>query len=433
MKPAKTHKYLIVVGGPTASGKTDFAVALARHYQTEIISCDSRQFYAEMSIGTAKPEQHILDAVPHHFIGHKSIQDQYSIGEFEKEALETLQRLFEDKDVVVATGGSGMYVKALCEGLDDFPEVSPQASQAVNELYKKEGLQALQQQLLEADPEYYQQVDLNNPSRLIRALGVCLSSGKPFSSFRAGQKAPRHFHCIYLQLVWPRNVLYDRINQRVDMMMQQGLEAEARDLLPWQYLNALQTVGYQELFDYFNKKITFEEATNLIKQNSRRYAKRQLTWMRRDGFWKKIKTNELHWAIDYIEMVRTRNGALIIENKPTGLIIQQKQSLPPMAIISWQNQADDAATPACMLIWKDKDKAIIAGSELETNPEDTLFILHEAVLWAETTEVFYCCNTIPAQLLPERLPYKTTQLDHLPEWSRHYPDCESVWRISPFE
>lgn len=277
--------FLIVIGGPTASGKTELAIRLATDLGTEILSADSRQFYREMRIGTARPDEAQLAAVPHHFIGHLSVADSYSVGDYERDALALLDKLFEQRQAVILTGGSGLYIKALCEGLDEFPEVPAEVLEGVKNLYAEQGIEALQRELQSIDPAYYATVDLQNPHRLIRAIAVYRASGKPFSSFRTLQTVERPFTPIYIWLDRPREALYQRINRRVDEMLEQGLLDEARQLYPLRHFNALQTVGYQELFDYFEGKLTLDAAVDLIKQNSRRYAKRQLTWMRRDGHW----------------------------------------------------------------------------------------------------------------------------------------------------
>ncbi|GJM33217.1 MAG: hypothetical protein DHS20C18_22180 [Saprospiraceae bacterium] len=298
------NKYLIVVGGPTASGKTALAIRLAQYFQTEIISGDSRQFYSDMYIGTARPTDEELSEAKHHFIGHLDIDDNYSVGDFVRDALQKLEELFAKQEVVILVGGSGLYIRALCEGLDEFPDVPPEVKLALEQLYQQEGLSVLQNELLARDPEYYQEVDLANPHRIIRALSVCRSSGKPFSSFRHKTDATRFFTPIYLQLYWPREQLYERINQRVDQMMAQGLLAEAEGLFARRHLNALQTVGYQELFDYLEGKQSLEEAIELIKRNSRRYAKRQLTWMRKKGQWKLFRPEDWSIVLEYIEICR---------------------------------------------------------------------------------------------------------------------------------
>lgn len=294
-------RYLIVLAGPTASGKTAFAIELAKHFHTEIVSCDSRQFYREMSIGTAKPTAEELAQVTHHFVGHLSVTQSYSVGDYERDALQRLDQLFEQHKRVILTGGSGLYIKAVCEGLDDFPKVPAEVQEKLTASFQREGITYLQERLQEADPVYYEQVDRMNPRRLLRALAVCEASGRPYSSFLGQPKKVRNFQPIYLQLDRPREELYDRINRRVDQMMSQGLLTEARALYPQRHLTALQTVGYQELFDHFSGKITLDIAVALIKRNSRRYAKRQLTWFRAADHWKKFRPGELSAAIAYID------------------------------------------------------------------------------------------------------------------------------------
>ena len=290
-----------MVGGPTGSGKTVLAIRLAQYFHTEILSADSRQFFRKMSIGTAKASAEELQTVPHHFINSLSIEQAYSVGDFERDALALLARLYQEHQIVILAGGSSLYIKALCEGLDEFPDVPEAIRAAVEELYQKEGIAALQQELAQVDPLYFEQVDQANPQRLIRAISVHRASGLPFSSFRTQQAEPRFFTPIYLWLELPREELYQRINQRVDQMFNAGLEVEVRSLYPQRHLNALQTVGYQELFDYFAGDITREEAIELIKRNSRRYAKRQGTWMRRDGFWKTFSPDQFEAIIQYLE------------------------------------------------------------------------------------------------------------------------------------
>lgn len=279
------QKHLIVIGGATASGKTAFAIRTALHFNTEIISADSRQFYREMNIGTAKPTPEELAQVKHHFIGHLRIHEAYNVGDFERDASALLEQLFQQYDQVVMAGGSGLFVKAVCEGLDVFPEVPEEIRAGVMEFFENRGLTALQEELRKSDPAYFAEVDLNNPSRLIRAVSVCRASGRPFSSFRRQAARPRFFEPVYIRMDWPREELYRRIDQRVDDMMRRGLLEEARTLYPFRHLPALQTVGYQELFDYFDQKTNLEEAVRLIRQHTRNYAKRQLTWMRRYGQW----------------------------------------------------------------------------------------------------------------------------------------------------
>ena len=274
-------KQLLYVAGPTASGKTTLAIALAKHFKTEIISCDSRQFYKEMSIGTAVPSPEELAAVPHHFIQQRSIQNPYNLGDFQREALELLKNLFKTKDKVIMVGGSGMYADALIDGLDHFPKVDSSLRNELQKQAEEEGIITLQQLLKKHDPSYYQKVDLENPHRLIRALEVCLTSGKPYSSFLGNKQAPDFFSTQKLVIQWERAVLYERINLRVDQMLEQGLEKEAKNLYPFKKINALQTVGYQEWFAHFDGTYSRETAIEEIKKNTRRYAKRQTTWFRK--------------------------------------------------------------------------------------------------------------------------------------------------------
>jgi len=275
-------KTLIVVAGPTASGKTAAAIQLARHYNTSVVSADSRQFFREMSIGTAKPTDEELAAAPHYFINSHSINDTFSVGDFERQCLALLDELFKKNDVVILAGGSGLYVKAITEGFDDLPAANPDIRDMLNTQLAISGIAALRERLRATDPVYYNEVDLNNPQRLIRALEVYESTGKAFSSYRTSSANNRPFNVIKLGLNMPREQLYDRINRRVDMMVQEGLLNEVKGLLPYRHLNALNTVGYAELFDHFDGKCNIETAIAAIKQNTRRFAKRQLTWFRKD-------------------------------------------------------------------------------------------------------------------------------------------------------
>lgn len=274
---------LVVIGGPTAVGKTNFAIECAQKWNAEIISADSRQFYREMSIGTAKPSEQELNAVKHHFIDNKSIFENYSSGRFATDVLAFLDEYFKHHRVAVMCGGSGLFIRAVCDGMDEFPEVPLATREAINELYAQEGISVLQEELAIADPVYYAEADLQNPARLIRALEVCRASGLPYSSFRRKEKPARPFQILKFALDMPRETLYERIDKRVIMMLEAGLVEEAQSLYPNRHLHALQTVGYSELFDYFDEKIPYEEAVRLIQQNSRHYAKRQLTWFRRES------------------------------------------------------------------------------------------------------------------------------------------------------
>ncbi|MCL4105728.1 UNVERIFIED_CONTAM: hypothetical protein GTU68_028605, partial [Idotea baltica] len=274
---AVKEKYLFVITGPTAVGKTATTIKLAQEHHLEIISCDSRQFYKEMTIGTAKPSLEEVNLVPHHFINSLSIDQDYSAGDYERDGLALLEKIFAKSDYAIITGGSGLYIKAICEGFDEFPEVPTE----LFEIVSKYPIEKLRTILLEKDPSYYETVDLENSHRMIRAVSVIEVSGKPFSYFLGRRKNERNFTPIYIILNRDREELYNRINLRVDQMILQGLEEEARKLYPHKSCNSLQTVGYQELFDYFDGRISYEEAVQLIKRNSRRYAKRQLTWFRR--------------------------------------------------------------------------------------------------------------------------------------------------------
>lgn len=287
MNSTQEQKTIIAVVGPTASGKTGTAIALAQHYGCEIISFDSRQFYREMSIGTAKPTPDELDEAPHHFIDNLSIHDSYSVGQYEEEALALTEKLFEENDKIIMVGGSGLYLDAVSQGFDAFPEVDPAIREALNEQLLEKGLESLQEELQIADPEYYEEADIQNPHRVIRALEICRGTGNTFTSYRTAPKKERPFKVIKIGMEWERTELYERINRRVDIMMELGQEEEARGLYPLRDLNSLQTVGYRELFSYFDGEIPLDFAISEIKKNSRRYAKRQLTWFRRDKdtFW----------------------------------------------------------------------------------------------------------------------------------------------------
>lgn len=275
-------KRLLVVVGPTGCGKTDLSIRLARHYSAPILSTDSRQIYRRMAIGTAQPTVEQLKSVEHHFIASHDIKDSLSCGEYEVLALARLEKLFVRHDYVVAVGGSGLYVRALCEGMDDLPPADEALRNQLMERLTAEGVESLALELKKLDPAYYEAVDRKNPARVVRALEVCLQTGRPYSGQRSGMRRERPFAISKIGIDLPREVLYERIDRRVDAMLAEGLEAEAHALFPYRGLNALRTVGYSELFDYFEGRTTKEEAVELIKRNSRRYAKRQLTWFRRD-------------------------------------------------------------------------------------------------------------------------------------------------------
>ena len=274
------HK-LIVIAGPTASGKTALAIDVALKHQAEIISFDSRQFFKEISIGTAKPSEKELAEVPHHFIGNLSIHDEYNAGKYENQAIEKLGELFQKHSTVVMVGGSGMYLDAVLYGFDEMPVVDVKVREKIEEIYKEEGLEVIQLMLQKMDPEHYNNVDLNNPHRIIRALGVCITTGISYTEHRKGRQKPRNFTAEIYGIELERPVLYERINQRVLNMMDEGLEEEARSVYELRHLNSLQTVGYKELFSYFSGETDLQTAIHLIQQNTRRFAKRQVTWFKK--------------------------------------------------------------------------------------------------------------------------------------------------------
>ncbi|HSI69143.1 MAG TPA: tRNA (adenosine(37)-N6)-dimethylallyltransferase MiaA [Gillisia sp.] len=302
-------KFLISVVGPTAIGKTSLSIKLAQAFNTEILSADSRQFYREMKIGTAAPTVEELAAAPHHFVHHISIEDDYSVGDFERDSLARSEELFEENKALVLVGGSGLYVKSLLEGLDNFPEVNPDIREELNEQLAETGLPPLQRQLQLLDPDYHKVVDLENPHRVIRALEISLGTGQPYSSFLKRPKAPRNFEPIKIGLTAPREVIYERINMRVDAMMDEGLAEEAQALYSRRKLNALNTVGYKELFAFFEGRMSLEEAVEEIKKNTRRFAKRQLTWFRKeeDIEWFEHTTNPEEIIIFIKEKMNSRS------------------------------------------------------------------------------------------------------------------------------
>ncbi|UWX56388.1 tRNA (adenosine(37)-N6)-dimethylallyltransferase MiaA [Maribacter litopenaei] len=284
------NKVLISITGPTAIGKTRLGILLAHHFNTEIISADSRQFFKEMAIGTAVPSKNEMMAAVHHFIQHKSIQEPYSVGDFERDALRKLDELFLKHQVVIMVGGSGLYVDAVTKGLDTFPKVNPSVRKKLNNELVENGIEALQSKLKELDPNHYKNIDIQNPHRIIRALEICIGTGKPYSSFLNRPKTERRFKVLSVGLHADRAIVYERINTRVDYMMEEGLLEEAKALTKHRDLNALQTVGYKELFEYLDGNWTLDFAISEIKKNTRRFAKRQMTWFK--------KNNETHW-IDY--------------------------------------------------------------------------------------------------------------------------------------
>lgn len=297
--------YLITVVGATAIGKTALSIKLAQHFNTEIISCDSRQFYKEMSIGTAVPSKEELASAPHHFIQNRSIFDDYSVGQFEKDALLKLKKLFKKHKVIIMVGGSGLYANAVIDGLDYFPKVDPKIRENLNLLLENEGIEELQKQLKELDIESYNTIEIENPHRLIRALEICIGTGKTYSEFKNKPKETRDFKTIKVGLTADREIMYNRINQRVDIMLNEGLLEEAKEVYPNKNLNALQTVGYRELFNYFDGNGSLEFAIEEIKKNTRRFAKRQVTWNKKD-----LAINWFDFETDTDEIIQKINSLI---------------------------------------------------------------------------------------------------------------------------
>lgn len=291
------------MAGPTAVGKTATAVAMAKKLHTEIVSCDSRQFYREMTIGTAVPTAEELKAVPHHFIQHKSIADHYDVATYTADALQLFDSLFHQSRFLVLTGGSGLFLDAVCHGLDELPETTESIRQQVQEIFLTEGLSGLQSRVAACDPEYYAQADIQNPRRLQRAFEVHLATGRPFSSFRQGNKNHRNFQCVKIGLHRDRKELIQRIDERVNQMMQQGLLQEANGLYGQRHCNALNTVGYKELFEYLDGKLSLDQAIEKIKTNTRQYAKRQMTWFRKDKAYRWFDPTDLEGMMVFIEQM----------------------------------------------------------------------------------------------------------------------------------
>ena len=288
-----SKKTLITIVGPTAIGKTSLSILIASYFNTEIISCDSRQFYKEMTIGTAVPEKEELAVVPHHFIQNRSVFEDYNVGAYERDALNVLDTLFKKHNTVVMVGGSGLYVKSVLEGLDDFPKIDPSIRLELKHVLETEGIIPLQDQLKKLDVTTYNTIDIENPQRVIRALEICIGTNLPYSSYTGKLKKKRKFNSIVIGLNGEREKIYERINRRVDLMVEKGLLDEAQKLFPNKELNALQTVGYKELFSFFEEKVTKDEAIQEIKKNTRRFAKRQLTWFNKDAsiYWFDFETD----------------------------------------------------------------------------------------------------------------------------------------------
>lgn len=293
---------LLVVLGPTGVGKSAVSLQLAQHYHSEIISADSRQFFRELCIGTAVPTAEDLKSVPHHFVQNRSIHEYYNVSEYETEALELISQLFMTRNPLILTGGSMLYVDTVCKGIDDIPTVDPEIRDDVIGWYKKNGLNALQQRLLEVDPEYYRIADLNNPKRLLHAVEIHQMTGKSFTSFRKNTIKERLFRILKIGINQKREILYERINQRVNQMMEAGLLEEVRSVYPYRHLNPLNTVGYKELFSYLDGHCTLDEAVDLIQRNSRKYARKQLTWFRRDQDIQWFEPDQIQEIISYSDL-----------------------------------------------------------------------------------------------------------------------------------
>jgi tRNA dimethylallyltransferase len=300
---SKRPKYLVVIAGPTAVGKTALAIELAKYYRSVILSADSRQFYKELSIGTAKPVEEQLSAVKHYFINNKSITELYGAGHYEKDAIALLDKLFEDHDIVFLVGGSGLYINAVLYGVDEFEEVPSAVREELNKKLENEGIESLRALLKEKDPVYYSSVDLDNSQRIIRALEVCLHTGKPYSSFLGRGTRERNFVPIKIRVNTKREQLYSQINKRVEEMMEQGLLEEVKRVSEYREQNALRTVGYKELFDYLDNKMTLPEAVDKIKQHTRNYAKRQITWFKNQDEFEEFEPTDLEKIKAYIDII----------------------------------------------------------------------------------------------------------------------------------
>ncbi|MFO7869701.1 MAG: tRNA (adenosine(37)-N6)-dimethylallyltransferase MiaA [Bacteroidales bacterium] len=301
MSTAKAKKYLIVISGPTGVGKTNTAIHIAKQFNTEIISADSRQFFKEIPIGTAAPTHEERKAVPHHFVGNLSITDYYNAYLFQKDVITLLSSLFQKHNYIVLCGGSGMYIDAVCNGIDDIPDIEPELRASIISQLENEGVESLRTTLKKLDPDYYAQVDLKNPARLMRAIEVCLQTGKPYSSIRNQPQTPRDFTPVHIALNLPREELYARINSRVDAMIRAGLENEAHAMLPYKHHTALKTVGYKEFFAYFNAEYSKEYTIEKIKQHSRHYAKRQISWIKRNTAYSWFAPHEYENIVTHIK------------------------------------------------------------------------------------------------------------------------------------
>ncbi|MEZ4988519.1 MAG: tRNA (adenosine(37)-N6)-dimethylallyltransferase MiaA [Saprospiraceae bacterium] len=400
---ASTHssplprKFLWVVGGPTASGKTRLSIAIARHFQTVILSADSRQFYREMRIGNARPSAEELSQAPHYFIADRSITQPLSAGQYAQEATLLMEELFQQHDHLVVVGGSGLYIQALIEGMDEFPPITEQARAQVAALHAQ-GLPALQETLLQLDPAYYHTVDLQNPARLLRALEVIYTSGRPYSSFRSGQRKDNPYTPVYLQPAWPRSSLYERIDQRVLQMVEEGLEAEALSLQAYRHLSSMQTVGYQEWIPFFEGQTARDEVIESIQQHSRQYAKRQLTWNRRSGNWKHVPYGAFEAALPYIQCCLAQGLSLqpITPFAPPPSWLSPREQVESLGLTT-----SDGHIHSAMQVVKSKDWLLLQHIQSDDPADTPSQLLLQEVLLRATSPIFVhpVLSGIPPTLL----------------------------------
>jgi tRNA dimethylallyltransferase len=426
VEPMKGSKYLIVVGGPTASGKTRLAIDLARHFDTVILSADSRQFYRDMRIGNARPEEAELAEVPHFFIADRPVAQPLSAGAYAREAQARLQAVFQERDYAVLVGGSGLFIQALTSGFDAFPAVSPAIREQVDELYATTGLAGLQAALAKLDPDYYTQVDQQNPARIRRALEVCFASGQPYSSYRQQAGTSSSFIPVFLQPSWPRSELYQRIDQRVGLMVAAGLEEEVRSLAQLMDKPALQTVGYQEWGAFFAGQQSLEETINLIQQNSRRYAKRQLTWNRREGHWKHVPRGDLKSALAYLNLVAHNKlllGKVPETDRPVAgsfFFPQEKVSQVGLFQLADQQLIGDVRTIvtrdwAAVVSWNLTQLPILGQSVL----------VHESLHRSESTKVYVKLTEEVEKAFFLSQGFRSVLHEHLPA------KLQQVWQHTP--